>query len=179
MLLWLLECLYRPLIWLYWDVSRTWLKFTCGKFNWLDMCIRSYNSQCMSGQNQARKSKELSVDICNQTMSNINLGNDRKPFIKHWMFLGKFWSIIIKWKKFGTSKTLPGLADQPNSVLDGKDQGGEQEPNDLANRASEIPCRDGRTCQSNHLRHTPSIRFFFVFLVEWLYRIHSWIKCIW
>ena len=47
-----------------WDVSTTWLDFTCGKFKWLDMIWKgpTVDSACQC-QNQAMRSKELSVEL--------------------------------------------------------------------------------------------------------------------
>ena len=70
-------------------------------------------------------------------------------------------SIILKWKKFETTKTL---ADRPASQTEqsgekGLGQEGDQEPDGHSDRATEFLCGDGRTFQEdNHLCSTPPIR---------------------
>ena len=70
-------------------------------------------------------------------------------------------SINLKWKKFGTTKTLP-IASSPAKLSNrekGLGQGGEQEPNGHSDRAPEFLCGDGRTFQKdNHLWSTAPIR---------------------
>ena len=69
-------------------------------------------------------------------------------------------SIILKWKKFGTTKTLPGLTEQSGEK--GLGQGGDQEPDGHSDRAPEFLCGDGRTFQKdNHLCNNQAI------MVEW------------
>jgi hypothetical protein len=71
-------------------------------------------------------------------------------------------STILKWIKFGTTKTLPRadiLAKLRNQWEKGLGQGGDQEPDGHSNRELEFLCGDGRTFQKdNHLCSTPSIR---------------------
>ena len=58
-------------------------------------------------------------------------------------------SIILKWKRFATTKPLPRAG---RSGEKGLGQGGDQEPNAHADRAPEILCGDGSTFQKdNHL----------------------------
>jgi hypothetical protein len=60
-------------------------------------------------------------------------------------------SIILKWKKFGTTKTLLRAGQTGQSGEKGLGQGGD--------RAPEFLCGDGRTFQNdNHLCSTPQIR---------------------
>ena len=64
--------------------------------------------------------------------------------------------IILKWKKFGTTKTLPRAEQSGEKNLG---QGGDQEPDGHSDRALEFLCRDGRTFQKdNHLCSTTPIR---------------------
>jgi hypothetical protein len=71
-------------------------------------------------------------------------------------------SIILKWKKFGTTKTLPrsghsGQTEQLGEKCLG--QGGDQEPDGHSVRALQFLCGDGRTFQKdNHLCSSPPIR---------------------
>ena len=72
-------------------------------------------------------------------------------------------SIILNWKKFGTTKTLP-RAGRPAKLSNrekGLGQGGDQEPDGQSDRAVEFLCGDRRTFQKeNHLCSTPPIRPF-------------------
>ena len=71
-------------------------------------------------------------------------------------------SINLKWKKFGTTKTLPRagrLAKLSNLGEKGLGQGGDQEPDGHSDRATVFHCGDDRTFQKdNHLCSTPPIR---------------------
>ena len=96
-----------------WDVSTTWLESTCGKLNWLDMIwkgthlyIRSH-SLCQS-KNEAMRSKELSVELRNRMLSRHRFEEGYQN-ISAALKVPKntVASIILKWKKFGTTKTLP------------------------------------------------------------------------
>ena len=63
-------------------------------------------------------------------------------------------SIILKLKKFRTTKTLPEQSGEK-----GLGQGGDQELNGRSDRAPEFLCGDGRTFQKdNHLCSIPPIR---------------------
>jgi hypothetical protein len=71
-------------------------------------------------------------------------------------------SIILKWKKFGTTKTL-SRAVRPykteKSGAKGHGLQGYQEPDDHYDRAPEFLLGDGKTFQKeNHLCSTPPIR---------------------
>ena len=99
-----------------WDVSTTLLESTCGKFNWLDMIWKgthlsifgpTINSACQS-TNQAMKSKELSVDLRDRIVSRHRSGEGyRKISAALKVPMSTVASIIRKWKKFGTTRTLP------------------------------------------------------------------------
>ena len=59
-------------------------------------------------------------------------------------------SIILKWKTFGTTRTLPRAgrpAKQSNRGEKDLGQGDDQEPDGHSGRAPEILCPDGRTFQ--------------------------------
>ena len=61
-------------------------------------------------------------------------------------------SIILKWKKFGTTQT-------EISVEKDRDQGRDQERDGHTDRAPELLCGDGRTFRKDkHLCSTPPIR---------------------
>ena len=109
------RCMF-PLIVL--DVSTTWLEFTCGKFNWLDrhtpFYIRSHSWQCMSEQkpsqskNQATMSEELSVELRDRIVSRHRSGEGyQKTYAALKVPKNTLAAIILKWKKFVTTKTLP------------------------------------------------------------------------
>ena len=71
-------------------------------------------------------------------------------------------SIILKWKKFGTTRTLLELAAWPNwaitSLTKGLGKRGDQEPDGHSGWAPEIMCGDGRKFQKdNHHCNTPLI----------------------
>ena len=87
-----------------------------------------------------------------------------------------FASIILKWKKFGATKTLP-RAGPPSQTEQwgekGLGQGGDQEPDGHSDRAPEFLCGDGRTFQKkNHLQHSTNQSF----MAEWPDRNHSSVK---
>ena len=59
-------------------------------------------------------------------------------------------SIILKWKKFGTTKTLPRAGRQAKLSNGGRRalvREMTKEPNDHSDRAPEFFCGDGRTFQ--------------------------------
>ena len=99
-----------------WDVSTTWLESTYGKFNWLDMIWKgthlsiegpTVDRVCQS-KNQAMRSKEISVELRDRIVSRHRSG-ERYQNISAALKVPKntVASIILKWKKFGTTKTLP------------------------------------------------------------------------
>ena len=100
-----------------WDVSTTWLESTCGKFNWLDITWKRHSYTCLY------KVPQLTVHVREKTKPwgrrncpyssetglcrGTDLGKGTNIFLpalkvpKNTMS-----SIILKWKKFGTTKTL-------------------------------------------------------------------------
>ena len=79
---------------------------------------------------------------------------------------------ILKWKKFGSTKTLPRAGHM--AKLRRLGQRGDQELNGHSDRALEFLCGDGRTFQKdNHLCSTlPNLAF----MVEWSDGRHSSVK---
>ena len=71
-------------------------------------------------------------------------------------------SIIFKWLKFGTTKTLPRAGPPGQTEQSGEKglgQGGDQEPDGHSDRVPEFLCGDGRTFQKdNYLCSTPPSR---------------------
>ena len=71
-------------------------------------------------------------------------------------------SIILKWNKFGTTKTLPRAGPPSQTEQSGEKslgQGGDQEPDGHSEGAPEFLFGDGRTFQKgNHLCSTTQIR---------------------
>ena len=71
-------------------------------------------------------------------------------------------SIFLKWKKFGTTKSLPRAGRQAKLSNWGRrslGQGNDRVPDGHSDRAPEFLCGDVRTFQKdNHLCSTPPIR---------------------
>jgi hypothetical protein len=71
-------------------------------------------------------------------------------------------SIILKWKKFGTTKILPRAGPPGQSEQSGEKGlglGGDQEPDGHSDRAPEFLCVVRKTFQKNkHLCSSPPIR---------------------
>ncbi len=99
-----------------WDVSTPWLESTRGKLNWLDMiwkgthlsikgltAVNAYQSE-----NQAMKSKELPTELRDRIVSRHRSGGGyKKNSAALKVPKSTVASIILKWEKFGTTRTLP------------------------------------------------------------------------
>ena len=104
----------------------------------------------VSAKKQAMRSKELFTELRDRIVSRNRSGEGYQQ-VSTALKAPKntVASIILKWKKFGTSKTLfracpPGQTEQSGQGLG---QGGDQEPDGHSDRALEFPCGDGRTFQ--------------------------------
>ena len=80
--------------------------------------IRSHNWQCMSEHKPSMKSKELSVDLRDRIVLNKSGEGYRKFSAALKVPMSTVASIICKWKKFRTTRTLP-RAGQPSKLSDG------------------------------------------------------------
>jgi hypothetical protein len=99
------------------------------------------------------RSKELSVELRDRIVSGEGY---QKISVGLKVPKNTVASIILKRKKFGTTKTLP-RAEQSGEK--GLGQEGDQEPDGHSDRAPKFLCGDGRTFQKdNQLCSTPPIR---------------------
>ena len=118
-------------------------------------------SVCQS-KNQAMRSKELSIELWDRIVSRHRSGEGHQNISSALKVLKNTGaSIILKWKKFGTTKTLPRAGHPAKLINQGRGPclGGDQEPDGHSEKATEFLCGDGRTVQKdNHLCSTPPIR---------------------
>ena len=108
--------------------------------------------------NQAMRSKELSVELRDRIVSRHRSGEGYQN-ISAALKVPKntVASIILKWKKFRTTKSFPpGQTEQSGEK--GLGQGGDQEPDGHSDRALDFLCGDGRTFQKDNHLCTPPIR---------------------
>jgi hypothetical protein len=108
------------------------------------------------------RSKELSVELRDRIVSRHRSGEGYQNISA--AFKGPkntVVSIILKWKKFGTTKTLP-KAGRPDKLSNRGRRALIREVSKnpmVTDRAPEVLCGDGRTFQKdNHLCSTPPIR---------------------
>ena len=107
------------------------------------------------------KSKDLSVNLRDRIVSRHRSGGRVK---NNCSIEGpkEHRDIFLKWKKFGTTRTLPRvgrLAKLSNRVENSLGHDGDQEPDGRSDKAPEFLCGDGRTLQKDiHLCSTPPIR---------------------
>ncbi len=99
-----------------WDISTPWLESTCDKLHWLDMIWKgTYLSikgltadNAYRSVNQAMRSKELPAELRDRIVSRHRSG---EGYTKKSAALNvpnnTVASINLKWKKFGTTRTLP------------------------------------------------------------------------
>ena len=113
----------------------------------------------MSVQNQAMKSKELSVDLRDRIVSRHRSGEGYRKISEALKApMSTVASIIRKEKKFGTTRTLrrvglPGQTERSGEK--GISQGGDQQPDSHSHRALVLLCEEKRTFQKdNHLCST-------------------------
>jgi hypothetical protein len=109
------------------------------------------------------RSKELSVELRDKIVSRHRSGEGyQKVYAALKVPNNTVSSIILKWKKFGTTKTLPGAGRSGQTEQLGEKglgQRSDQEPDDHSDRAPEFLCGDGRAFhKNNHLCSTPPIR---------------------
>ncbi|KAG2465827.1 TC1A transposase, partial [Polypterus senegalus] len=91
------------------------------------------------------KSKELSVDLQDRIVSRHKSGEGyRKISVALKVPMSTVASIICKWKKFETTRTLPRAGRPPKLSEKGLSQGGDQEPNGHSVRAPEVLCGERR-----------------------------------
>ena len=109
------------------------------------------HSACQS-KNQAMRSKELFVELrSGEGYQNISAALTVPK--------NTLASIILKGKKFGTNKTLPGAGCPAKLSNQGRRYLVREVTNVHSDRAPEFVCGDGRTFQKdNHLCSTPPIR---------------------
>ena len=138
-----------------WDVSTSWLESTCGKFNWLVMIWKgthlsiygpTVDSACQS-KKQAMRLKELSVELQDRIGSRHRSEDGYQHISAELKVPKNTVAIIIKWKKFGTTKILPRVGQTEQSGEKGLGQVGDQDPDGHYDRAPECLCGDGRTFQ--------------------------------
>ncbi len=107
-----------------WDVSTPWLESTCCKLNWLDMIWKGTHlsikgltaDNAYQSENQAMRSKELPADLRDRILSRHRSGGRlQKNSAALKVSKSTLASIILKWKKFGTTRTLP-RAGRPAKV---------------------------------------------------------------
>ena len=108
------------------------------------------------------KLKELSVELRDRIVSRHRSGEGYKQLSAALKVPNNsVASIILKWQKFVSTKTLPRAgctAKLSNQGEKGLCQGGNQEPDGHFDRALELLCEDGRTFQKdNHLCSTTPI----------------------
>ena len=115
--------------------------------------IRSHSSQCMSEQKpsnevegRAPRQGCVEAQIWGRVPKTSAALKDPKKTMAFF---------ILKWRTFGSTKTLPRagcLAKLSNQGEKGLGQGGDQEPDGHSDKAPEFLCGDGRTFQKdNHL----------------------------
>ncbi len=108
--------------------------------------IRPYSSQCMSEQMRIMRSKELpeelrdlwqGTDLAKVTKKNSAALKVPKSTVA---------SIILKWKRFGTTRTLPRAGRPAKLSYRGRSLGerGKEEPKDHCGWAPEMHSGDGR-----------------------------------
>ena len=120
--------------------------------------------------------KELSVELRDRIVSRHRSG-EGYPYISAALKVPKntVASIILKWKKFGTTKTLP-RAGRPGKTEEsgekGLGQGCDQEPDGHSDRAPEFLCGDGRAFQKDNYLCSNNQAF----MVEWPDGSHSSVK---
>ena len=98
--------------------------------------------------------KELSIELRDRIVSRHRSGEGYKKMSAAFKVpKNTVASIILKWKKFGTTKILP-RAEQSGEK--GLGLGGDQDPDGHSDRAPEFLC--GTFQMDNHLCSTPQIR---------------------
>jgi hypothetical protein len=118
---------------------------------------------CIKLKIQAMRSKELSVELRDRIVSMHRSGEGYQNISAALKVPRNTVDYIsLKWKKFGTTKTLqvsPSAGQTKQAVKKDLSQGGDQEPDGHSDRALEFLCGDGRTFQKdNHHYSTPPIR---------------------
>ncbi len=105
-----------PIYLVHCDVSTPWLEPTCGKLNWLDMIwkgthffIKGFTADnAYQSENQVMGSKEQPAELRDRIVSRHRSGEDSKKKSAALMVpKNTVASRILKWKKFGTTRTLP------------------------------------------------------------------------
>ena len=126
---------------------------------WKDTYLSIYgptvDSACQS-KNQAMRSKELSIELRDRIVIEAQIwGRVPKNVCSIEGPQETVTSTILKWKKFGTSKTIPRAGHPPKL----SNRGGDKEPDGHYDRAPEFLRGDGRTFQKdNQFCSTPPIR---------------------
>ena len=162
----LLKCILLPMIIFRMFLQLDWSQHVVNSVDWTwfgkaHTCPYTVGRACRS-TNQANKSKELSVDLWDRIVSRHRSGEGyRKMYAALKVPMSTVASIICKWKKFGTTRTLlrvgllAKLSDQGRRTLVR-----EVTKNPMVtDRAPALLCEDKRIFQKdNHLCSTPPIR---------------------
>ncbi len=98
-----------------WDGSTPSFESSCVWLYWLDLIrkatpvyIRPYSSQCMSEQMRIMRSKELPEELRDRIVARHRSGQGYKKICAALKVpKSTVASIILKWKTFGTTRTLP------------------------------------------------------------------------
>ncbi len=110
------------------DVTRLWVKITCGKFNWMGMIwkgthvlIKGPTADAYKSKNQALESKEQSVELRNRFYSNHT---SEEEFRKTFCFIEGSQTHVVHVTLNGRSLKHPGfslkLGFWPNWATDGE-----------------------------------------------------------
>uniref|UniRef100_A0AAZ3PD23 Sleeping Beauty transposase HTH domain-containing protein n=1 Tax=Oncorhynchus tshawytscha TaxID=74940 RepID=A0AAZ3PD23_ONCTS len=124
------------------------------------------------------RSKELSVELRDRIGSRHRSGEGYQNIYAALKIpKNTVASIILTWKKFGTTKTLPRVGRPAKLSNRGRrGQGGDQEPDGPTNSAVEFLCGDENLPEGQpSLQHSTNQAF----MVEWQDRSHSSVKGTW
>ena len=112
-----LRCILFPLIILEMFLQLNWSPPVVNSVDWT-WFIRSHSWKCMSEHKPSMKSKELSVDLRDRIVLRKKSGEGyRKNSAALKVPMSTVASIIRKWKKFRTTRTLPS-AGRPSKLSD-------------------------------------------------------------
>ena len=124
------------------------------------------------------KSKELSVDLRDRIVLRHRSGERyRKMFAALKVPMSTEASLIHKWKKFGTTRTLPRAGRRRRAPEKGLIKGGDQEPDGHSDTASKFLCEEIENLAEGQpsLQHSTNQAF----MVEWPDGSHSSVKGTW
>ncbi len=139
-----------------WDGSTPSFESSCVWLYWLNLIrkathlsyIRPYSSQCMSEQMRIMRSKELPEELRDRIVAMHRSGQGYKKMSAALKVpKSTVASIILKWKTFGTTRTLHRAGRPAKLSLSGEKSLGErgkEEPKDHCGWAPEMHSGDGR-----------------------------------